>query len=169
MRTSLGIAGTLLPFAVLFCAFLIFKMDALHASLSAWIVEFVLVLVFYRMPLLKTLEASAWGNLTMWTGFMVLYTGQLFGQAYRSTGLLEILLESIRSMLPSRDVEGRSVALVTLVAGFIGAFNGFATYPVTIPGLVEIGFDGVQATTSYLVYFSWTLPFNSLFIAPNIS
>ena len=169
MRTSLGIAGTLLPFAVLFAAFLIFKMDALHASLSAWIVEFVLVLVFYRMPLLKSLEASAWGNLTMWTGFMVLYTGQLFGQAYRATGLLEILLESIRSMLPSRDVEGRSVALVTLVAGFIGAFNGFATYPVTIPGLVDIGFDGVQATTSYLVYFSWTLPFNSLLIAPNIS
>ena len=169
MRTSLGIAGTLLPFAVLFSAFLIFKLDALRASLWAWLVEFVLVLVFYRMPLLKSLEASAWGNLTMWTGFMVLYTGQLFGQAYRSTGLLEILLESIRSMLPSRDVEGRSVALVTLVAGFIGAFNGFATYPVTIPGLVDIGFDGVQATTSYLVYFSWTLPFNSLFIAPNIS
>ncbi len=169
MRTSLGIAGTLLPFAVLFSAFLIFKLDALRASLWAWLVEFVLVLVFYRMPLVKSLEASAWGNLTMWTGFMVLYTGQLFGQAYRSTGLLEILLESIRSMLPSRDVEGRSVALVTLVAGFIGAFNGFATYPVTIPGLVDIGFDGVQATTSYLVYFSWTLPFNSLFIAPNIS
>ena len=169
MRTTLGVAGALLPFAVLFSAFLIFKLDALRASLWAWLVEFVLVLVFYRMPLLKSLQASAWGNLTMWTGFMVLYTGQIFGQAYRSTGLLEILLESIRSMLPSRDLEGRSVALVTLVAGFIGAFNGFATYPVTIPGLVDIGFDGVQATTSYLVYFSWTLPFNSLFIAPNIS
>jgi lactate permease len=169
LRTSLGIAGTLLPFAVLFSAFLIFKMDAFRASLSAWIVELVLVLVFYRMPLLKSLEASLWGNLSMWTGFLVLYTGQIFGQAYRSTGLLEILLESIRSMLPSRDVEGRSIALVTLVAGFIGAFNGFATYPVTIPGLVDIGFDGVQATTSYLVYFSWTIPFNSLFIAPNIS
>src|SRR5258708_7851781 len=144
-------------------------MDAFRASLSAWIAEFLLVLVFYRMPLLKSLEASVWGNLSMWTGFLVLYTGQIFGQAYRSTGLLEILLESIRSMLPSRDVEGRSVALVTLVAGFIGAFNGFATYPVTIPGLVDIGFDGVQASTSYLVYFSWTIPFNSLFIAPNIS
>ncbi len=169
MRNSLGFAGALLPFAVLFSAFLIFKMDALRASLSAWIVEFAVVLVFYRMPLLKSLEASAWGNLTMWTGFMVLYTGQIFGQSYRSTGLLEILLESIRSILPANDREGRSIALVTLVSGFIGAFNGFATYPVTIPGLVEIGFDGVQATTSYLVYFSWTLPFNSLFIAPNIS
>src|SRR6202035_5355302 len=124
---------------------------------------------FYRMPFLKILEASVWGNLTMWTGFLVLYTGQIFGQAYRSTGLLEILLESIRSILPRQDQEGRSVALVTLVSGFIGAFNGFATYPVTIPGLVEIGFDGVQATTSYLVYFSWTLPFNSLCIASTIS
>ena len=169
MRTSLGVVGTLLPFAVLFSAFLIFKLDAFRASLCAWIVEFLLVLVFYRMPFLKSLEASVWGNLSMWTGFLVLYTGQIFGQAYRSTGLLEILLESIRSMLPSSDVEGRSVALVTLVAGFIGAFNGFATYPVSIPGLVDIGFDGVQATTSYLVYFSWTIPFNSLFIAPNIS
>jgi lactate permease len=169
LRTSLGVAGTLLPFAVLFSAFLIFKLDAFRASLSAWIVELGLVLAFYRMPFVKSLEASVWGNLSMWTGFLVLYTGQIFGQAYRSTGLLEILLESIRSMLPSRDVEGRSVALVTLVAGFIGAFNGFATYPVSIPGLVDIGFDGVQATTSYLVYFSWTIPFNSLFIAPNIS
>ena len=169
MNTSLRIAGTLLPFAVLFAAFLIFKMDALRASVSAWLVEFVLVLAFYRMPFLKSLEASLWGNLTMWTGFLVLYTGQIFGQAYRSTGLLEILLNSIRSMLPSRDLEGRSIALVTLVGGFIGAFNGFATYPVTIPGLVDIGFEGVQATTSYLVYFSWTLPFDSLFIAPNIS
>jgi lactate permease len=169
LRTSLGVAGTLLPFAVLFAAFLIFKLDALRASLSALVVEFALALIFYRMPLVKCLEASAWGNLAMWTGFMVLYTGQIFGQAYRSTGLLEILLESIRSMLPRRDLEGRSVALVTLVSGFIGAFNGFATYPVTIPGLVDIGFDGVQSTTSYLVYFSWTLPFNSLMLAPNIS
>src|SRR5579864_2844116 len=104
-------------------------MDALRASLFAWFVDFILVLVFYHMPILRTLEASAWGNLSMWTGFMVLYTGQIFGQAYRSTGLLQILLESIRSILPSKDREGRSVALVTLVGGFIGAFNGFATYP----------------------------------------
>jgi hypothetical protein len=96
----------LLPFAVLFSAFLIFKMDAFRASLSAWIAEFLLVLVFYRMPLLKSLEASVWGNLSMWTGFLVLYTGQIFGQAYRSTGLLEILLESIRSMLPSVTWKG---------------------------------------------------------------
>ena len=83
--------------------------------------------------------------------------------------MLQILLESIQSILPSWDQEGQAVALVTIVGGFIGAFNGFATYPVTIPGLVDLGFEGISAVTSYLVYFSWTLPFNSLFIAPNIS
>ena len=99
----------------------------------------------------------------------MLYTGQIFGQSYRNTGLLQVLLESVQSILPKRDQEGRAVALVSLISGFIGAFNGFATYPVTIPGLIELGFDGVQSSTSYLAYFSWTLPFNSLFIAPNIS
>ena len=146
MRTSLGVAGALLPFAVLFSAFLIFKLDALRASLSAWIVEFVLVLAFYHMPLSEKHRGLGVGKPDHVAGFLVLYTGQIFGQAYRNTGLLEILLESIQSMLPSWDLEGQAVALVTLVGGFIGAFNGFATYPVTIPGLVDIGFDGVSAT-----------------------
>jgi lactate permease len=117
----------------------------------------------------KSVQASLWGIMSMWSGFLVLYTGQIFGQAYRNTGLLQVLLESVQSMLPTRDQEGRAVALVSLISGFIGAFNGFATYPVTIPGLIELGFDGIQAGTSYLAYFSWTLPFNSLFIAPNIA
>jgi len=166
---SLKVVVTLLPFAVLFAAFLIFKLDALQASLSAWILELVVVLAFYHMAPVKTFEASIYGNITVWTGFLVLYTGHIFGQAYRSTGLLEILLDSVQSILPSWDQKGRALTLVTIVGGFIGAFNGFATYPVTIPGLVELGFDGVYACASYLVYFSWTLPFNSLFIAPNIS
>src|SRR5437879_13424297 len=94
----------------------------------------------------------------MWSGFLVLYTGQIFGQSYRNTGLLEILLESVQSIVPSWDQEGRAVALVTVVGGFIAAFNGFATYPVTIPGLVDLGFDGLSACASYLVYFSCPLP-----------
>ncbi len=169
MKTSLEIIVTLLPFAVLFSAFLIFKLDAFRASLSAWVFELAVALAYYHMPLVKSIEASLWGNLTMWSAFLVLYTGQIFGQAYRNTGLLQILLESIQSILPSWDQEGQAIALVTIVGGFIGAFNGFATYPVTIPGLVDLGFEGLSAVTSYLVYFSWTLPFNSLFIAPNIS
>jgi len=51
LSDSIGVLGALLPFAVLFSAFLIFKRDALTASLSAWAVEFVLVLAFYRMPI----------------------------------------------------------------------------------------------------------------------
>ena len=169
MYSSIDVIMALVPFVMLLAAFLVFRMEALEASLSAWLVEFVAVLVYYRMPYLRVLQASLWGVLTIWTGFLVLYTGQIFGQAYRSTGLLQILLRSVESFLPSDDQRVRSLALVTVVGGFIGAFNGFATYPVTIPGLVELGFDGFQAVTSYLAYFSWTLPFNSLFIAPNIS
>jgi len=37
-------------------------------------------------------------------------------------------------MLPNRDLEGRWWRWLHWSAGFIGAFNGFATYPVTIPG-----------------------------------
>ena len=139
VKTSLEIIVTLLPFAVLFSAFLIFKLDAFRASLSAWVFELVVALAYYHMALVKSIEASLWGNLTMWSAFLVLYTGQIFGQAYRNTGLLQILLESIQSILPSWDQEGQAVALVTIVGGFIGAFNGFATYPVTIPGLVDLG------------------------------
>jgi len=169
LNTSIQVAIALLPFAVLFSAFLAFKMDALHACFCAWVLEFAVVLTYYHMPLLRSLESFVWGDLVMWSGFVVLYAGQVFGQSYRSTGLLEMLLESVQSILPSWDIQGRSFALVTVVGGFIGAFNGFATYPVTIPGLVDLGFDGVLACTSYLVYFSWTLAFNSLFIAPTIT
>ena len=80
-RSGLEFAMTLLPFATLFSAFLIFKLDALQASLSAWAVEVVLAFAYYHMTLARSLEASVWGNLAMWTGFLVLYTGQLFGQA----------------------------------------------------------------------------------------
>src|SRR5579872_6101940 len=169
LRTRIEVAITLAPFAMLFSAFLIFKWDAVRAVASAWVVELVIALGYYHMTPLRSVEASLWGNLSMWSGFLVLYTGQIFGQSYRNTGLLEILLESVQSIVPSWDQEGRAVALVTVVGGFISAFNGFATYPVTIPGLVDLGFDGLSACSSYLVYFSWTLPFNSLFIGPTIS
>lgn len=169
MNTSFQVVLALLPFAALFVAFLVFRLDALRASLVTWVVELAIVLVFYRMGAHKSMEASLYGILAMWAGFLVLYTGHIFGQSYRSTGLLEILLESVRTIFPRWDRRGQAVALVAIVGGFIGAFNGFATYPVTIPGLVDLGFDGLFACSSYLVYFSWTLPFNSLFIAPNIS
>ena len=99
----------------------------------------------------------------------MVYTGQIFGQAFRGTGLLQLLLSSVESIVPANDTKARALALTGVVGEFIGAFNGFATYPVTIPGLVALGFDGVRAVTAYLVYFAWQEALVSLFIAANIS
>jgi lactate permease len=169
MQATIEIILALLPFAVLVAGFLVFRLDSLQTSLAAWIAEFAIIFGYYHMGLLKSVESALWGGLTMWTGFLVVYTGMIFGQAYRTTGLLRVLLDSVESIFPARDKEGRAIALVAVVGGFIGAFNGFATYPVTIPGLVELGFDGVRAIASYLVYFAWSVPFVSLFIGANIA
>lgn len=169
MKTILDVGIALLPIAMLFVGFLVLKLNAFKASFYAWILELMVVLAYYHQAPLKVVEASLWGIITIWSGFLVLYTGQIFGQAYRSTGLLAILLDSVGSILPEQDKEAKALALVVVIGGFIGAFNGFAVYPVAIPGLVDLGFDSVQAVTSFLVYFGWPQPFVSLFIVPNIS
>ena len=147
-----------------------FQIGCVQASLSAWIVELVIALAYYHMTPLRSLEASLWGNLSMWTGFLVLYTGQLFGQAYRNTGLLEILLESVQSMLPSWDQEGRAVALVTLgrrlhrrvqrlchLSGDDSRSGGAG---------LSTGFPRARATWSI---FRGRCPSTACFIAPKIS
>ena len=169
MRTLLEVLIALLPIATLFICFLVFKLSAFRTSLAAFLIEVVVVTLYYQQPPLRTLEESLWGIFTIWSGFLVLYTGQIFGQAYRATGLLAVLLESVSSILPEQEKEAKALALVAVVGGFIGAFNGFAVYPVVIPGLVELGFDSLQAVTAFLVYFGWPQPFVSLFIVPNIS
>jgi lactate permease len=169
MQATVEIILALLPFAALIAGFLVFRLDSLQTSLMAWIVEFAVIFGYYHMGVLKSVESALWGGLTMWTGFLVVYTGMIFGQAYRSTGLLRVLIDSVESIVPARDKEGRAIALMAVVGGFIGAFNGFATYPVTIPGLVELGFDGVKVISGYLVYFAWSIPFASLFIGANIA
>lgn len=169
MRTTIEVIIALLPIAALFVGFLMFRLSAFTASLCAWILELVVVLAYYQQPPLRVVEASLWGIITIWSGFLVLYTGQIFGQAYRSTGLLAVLLNSVGSLAPAQDKQAQALALVVVIGGFIGAFNGFAVYPVAIPGLVELGFDSVAAITSFLVYFAWPQPFVSLFIVPNIS
>jgi len=169
MRTVLEVIIALLPIAALFVAFLVFKLSAFQASFYAWVLELLVVLVHYQQAPLKIIEASLWGIITIWSGFLVLYTGQIFGQAYHSTGLLGVLLSSVGSLVPAHDKQAQALALVVVIGGFIGAFNGFAVYPVAIPGLIELGFDSVAAITSFLVYFAWPQPFVSLFIVPNIS
>lgn len=169
MKTTIDVIIALLPIAALFVGFLVFKLTAFKASFYAWILELVVVLAYYQQAPLKVIEASLWGIVTIWSGFLVLYTGQIFGQAYRSTGLLAVLLNSVGSIVPARDKQAQALALVVVIGGFIGAFNGFAVYPVAIPGLIELGFDSVATITSFLVYFAWPQPFVSLFIVPNIS
>jgi lactate permease len=169
MKTAVEVIIALLPIAALFVGFLVFRLSAFMASFYAWVLELVVVLAYYQQPPLKVVEASLWGIITIWSGFLVLYTGQIFGQAYRSTGLLAILLNSVGSLVPAHDKQAQALALVVVIGGFIGAFNGFAVYPVAIPGLIELGFDSVATITSFLVYFAWPQPFVSLFIVPNIS
>ena len=93
MKTTIAVIVALLPIAALFVGFLVFKLTAFKASFYAWILELVVVLAYYHQAPLKVIEASFWGIVTIWSGFLVLYTGQIFGQAYRSTGLLAVLLE----------------------------------------------------------------------------
>ena len=81
----------LLPFVILLLGFLVFKMNALRLSLYVWLLEIFAVVVFFHMPVQKTLTASVWGNITIWNGFLVLWTGQIFGQCFRSTGALNML------------------------------------------------------------------------------
>ncbi len=166
-NTALEVILALLPFAVMMIGFLAFRMSALKMSLIVWVLELVVVIAFYKMPILDSLKASIWGNITLWTGFLVLWTGQIFGQCFRSTGCLNVMLKTLNGILPTK--EGKAMSLVSVVGGYLGAFNGFATYPVTIPGLVNLGISGVRAAAGYLVYFSWSIAFVSLFIAANIA
>lgn len=157
----------LLPFIVLIVGFTVFKQDALRLSIYVWLLELVLSGLGFGLSVPKMVQASIWGNVAMWTGFLVLYSGQIFGQAFRSNGLLRVLLDTLNGVLPTK--EGKSVTLSSVVGGIVGAFNGFATYPVTIPGLVELGATGVQAAAGYLVFFSWSVAFVSLFVAATIA
>ena len=98
----------LLPFVILLLGFLVFKMNALRLSLYVWLLEIFAVVVFFHMPVQKTLTASVWGNITIWNGFLVLWTGQIFGQCFRSTGALNMLLNTLDQVLPSKT--GKAVS-----------------------------------------------------------
>jgi lactate permease len=169
MDTTIKVIIALLPFAMLVAGFLVFRLNALMTALWTCLLEFAVVLTYYQASPIKSIEAGLWGNLTMWSVFLLLWSGQIFGHTYRETGLIQVLLKSVESIFPSRDKEGQALAMITLLSGFIGTFNVYAVYPVAIPGLAELGFDGVQSAIGYLVYVSWCIPFAGLFIGAVIA
>ena len=132
-------------------------------------VEFIVVIAYYHLSVIQSIESGLWGNLTMWSVFILLWSGQIFGQAFRSTGLIPVLLDSFGSLSPESDRQGRALTMVTLLSSFVGTFNLYAVYPVAIPALSELGFDGVQAAAGYLIYASWCIPFAALFIGAVIA
>ncbi len=68
MKNAFEVAVALLPIAALFISFLAFRLSAFRASLAAWVVELLVVLIYYQTPPLKVLESSIWGIVTIWNG-----------------------------------------------------------------------------------------------------
>jgi lactate permease len=161
----LGTVTFLLPVITLFVGFLILKWDALKVAAAAWIVEVLVVLAAY--PEASIIRSTIWANVDLWTGFAVLWTGFIFRQMYTNTGLLQRLVNILDSLFKSSW--GKVLTLSGVVGGLIGAFNGFATYPVTIAGIKELGYKAWRAATGYLVFFSASLAFVSLWIAAHIA
>lgn len=169
MHTFAQTVFALLPFATLVAGFLVFRLSALQTAVWTCLVEFAVVLGYYHTTPVRSLEAGLWGNLTMWSVFLLLWSGQIFGHAFRATGLISVLLGSFASVWPAKDKQGRGLTMVTLLTGFVGTFNLYAVYSVAIPGLAELGFDGVEAASGYLTYASWCIPFAALFIGAEIA
>jgi lactate permease len=159
----------ILPFATLVAGFLLFRLSALMTAILTCVVEFIVVITYYHLSAIRSIEAGLWGNLTMWSVFILLWSGQIFGQTFRATGLIPVLLNSFSSISPASDRQGRALTMVALLSGFVGTFNLYAVYPVAIPALVELGFDGIQAAAGYLIYASWCIPFAALFIGAIIA
>jgi lactate permease len=161
----LGTITFLLPIITLFVGFLILRWDALKVSIAGWIVEVIVLLFVY--PEAEIMRASIWADISLWNAFAVIWTGFIFGQMYRNTGLLERLVKVLDSLFKHKW--GKALTLSGVVGGLIGAFNGYATYPVTIQGIKELGYKSWRAATSYLVFFSSSIPFVSLWIAGTVA
>jgi lactate permease len=144
-------------------------LSALMTAILTCVVEFIVVVTYFHLSPVRSIEAGLWGNLTMWSVFILLWSGQIFGQTFRATGLIPVLLDSFGSISPATDRQGRALTMITLLSGFVGTFNLYAVYPVAIPALAELGFDGIQAAAGYLIYASWCIPFAALFIGAVIA
>jgi L-lactate permease len=165
--TSLLIIVVLVPFVALFVGFMVFKADALLLSAIVLALEIIICNFFFDVSPLKLLESSLWGCILLWTGALLIWAAQIFSYCYQITGLLDVLLNTLGKIMPTK--EGKALMLVSVVGGYLGVLNGFAVAPVTIPGMKKLGFAGVRAIAAFLVYYSWAISYVSLFIAAHIA
>ena len=155
----------LIPVVTLFIAFLVLRLDALKVAILGWVVEaIVIVLAFPRTNLIT---ATIWADISLWIVFGVIWTGFLFREMYLNTGLLQRLVDILDSLFTSNW--GKALTLSGTVGGLLGAFNGYATYPIAITGIKELGYSAWRSASGYLVFYSWSIPFVSLWIGAQVA
>jgi|GEM_PF-4005157 len=165
MKTVLDLIVVLIPFVMLFSGFLVFHAGSLKTTLYTALVELVLVVVYYHVAPGLALAAGIWGTVTLWAPAILYWIGQLFGEAFNETGLMHILLHSFESLFPEKDKTARTIAPIALLSGFICTFGGQAGYPVVVPVLTRLGYAGVKAGATSLIFASWLIPFASFGMA----
>ncbi|MGC8676351.1 MAG: hypothetical protein ACP5T3_02440 [Candidatus Micrarchaeia archaeon] len=144
---------------------MIAKLDALKSAFVGFIVELAMVALFY--PSTRIVDSSIWGTFETYSIFGVIWTGMIFGVMYRETGLLKRLLDALHGVIHSGW--GLVASLGGVIQGILGAFNGFAVYPIAIPGIKELGYEPWRSAAGYLVLASWTIPLVSLWIAGSLA
>jgi len=165
MKTILDVIVVLIPFVMLFSGFLLFHAGSLMTTLFTALVELVIVIVYYHVSPGMALVAAIWGTVVLWAPATLYWIGQLFGEAFNETGLMQILLHAFASLFPAKDKTARTIAPIALLSGFIGTFGGQAGYPVVVPVLTGLGYTGVQAGAATLAFASWLIPFSSFGLA----
>lgn len=159
----------LLPFVSLFGGFLVLHWGSLKTVVITCVIEFIVAVAYYQASPLQSAEAAIWGSVAVWPTLFITFTAQIFGYCYRKTGLMRVMLDSIGELLPKSDVGGHALALLGPVSGVFSNFEGRASYPVTVPGLVELGYDPVRACGAALVFVTWIMPFQGLMIGAIIA
>jgi L-lactate permease len=166
--TIIKIVLALVPFVSLFGGFLLFHWGSLKTVVITCVIEFIIAVVYYHGSPMQTAEAALWGSVAVWPTLLITFTAQIFGYCYRKTGLMRVMLDSISELLP-RDEVGHACALLGPVAGVFSNFEARASYPVVVPGLVELGYNPVQASGAALVFLTWIMPFQGLMIGAIIA
>ena len=166
--TIVKIVLALLPFVSLFGGFLLFHWGSLKTVVITCLLEFIIAVAYYHGSPVQTAEAALWGSVAVWPTLLITFTAQIFGYCYRKTGLMRVMLDSISELLP-RDEVGHACALLGPVAGVFSNFEARASYPVVVPGLVELGYNPVQASGAALVFLTWIMPFQGLMIGAIIA